>query len=138
MNESTMTEEPVGDSVTLDLFIGDDASPDSSDGHRTEALCLRILSSKTRFRFGGLQITVRSPAFEVGKIFNVCLDENNSIVSIDSIRDPSASYESSPEGSSRSPTPSPHQPSSRKISLVGSLAPKPARIIINPSTENVS
>lgn len=122
----------------VDLFIGDDASPDASDApSKTEALCLRILSSKTRFRFGGLQITVRSPAFEVGKIFNVTLDENNSIVGIDSMRDAPSSYESSPDGSSRSPTPSP-RPGSRKISLVGALAPKPARIIINPSNENVS
>ena len=139
-SDTASNTEPIGDSVTLDLFIGEDESSPDASGQtpRTEAICLRILSSKTRFRFGGLQITVRSPAFEVGKIFNVSLDENNSIVGIDSIRDMplSNSWDNSPEGSSRSPTPSP-RPSSRKISLVGAMTPKPARIIINPSTENV-
>ncbi|KAI1292774.1 hypothetical protein HDE_06804 [Halotydeus destructor] len=134
------TSEAVGDSVTLDLFIGEDdednESNDSKSEAKTEALCLRILSNeKTRFRFGGLQITVKSPAFEVGKIFNVTLDANNTISGIESFRD--SSWDQSPEGGSTR-TPSPKQPGSRKISLVGSVAPKPARIIINPSNELAS
>lgn len=133
--------DPLGDSVKLDLVITDESDPsdDLSCDETTarEVLCLRILSHKTRFRFGGLEISVKSPAFEVGKTFNVALDEENRLVGIESFSDPfqgSRSDDASPLNS-RSPTPCGSRPSSRRVSLVSSLGLKPARIVVNPSNE---
>lgn len=140
MAGSDISDDLMGDPncVSLDLLIGDQDGPGATNEEPHEAICLRIISN-TRFRFGGLQITVKSPAFEIGKVFNVSIDDSNSIVGIDSFRDVGSMDTNSPSpGSSRSPTPSPRPSNARKISLVGSLAPKPARIVINPSTNPVA
>lgn len=130
-----------GDTVKLDLVITDESDPSDDlscdDAAASEVLCLRILSHKTRFRFGGLEISVKSPAFEVGKTFNVALDEHNRLAGIESFKEmqpPSHSEDTSPLHS-RSATPSGSRPSSRRVSLVSSLGLKPARILVNPSNE---
>ena len=137
-----------GDTVTLDLVIDDEneADPDNFDESTArEVVCLRILSSKTRFRFGGLEITVKSPAFEVGKTFSVSLDEQNRLAGIESFKQEQPYlpplYSSSSQGNSspndsRTVTPLSSRPSSRRVSLVGSLGLKPARIVVNPSSAN--
>lgn len=137
-----------GDTVTLDLVIDDenDADPDNFDESTArEVVCLRILSGKSRFRFGGLEITVKSPAFEVGKTFSVSLDEHNRLAGIESFKQEhpylpplysTSSQGNSSPNDSRTVTPVSSRPSSRRVSLVGSLGLKPARIVVNPSSAN--
>lgn len=60
------------------------ASPDKRNGcniedYAEEVLCLRILSTKTRYRFGHLQINLVSPAFIVDKLFNVEFDQDSQV-----------------------------------------------------------
>lgn len=127
--------------MKLDLVIAEESEStdeaSSDDSAAKEVLCLRILSPKTRFRFGGLEISVKSPAFEVGKTFTVSLDEHNRLAGIDSYKElqPYSSDDLSPF-SSRSATPCPSRPSSRRVSLISSLGLKPARIMVNPSIES--
>lgn len=108
------------DCVSLDLFVGDeDDEPHSSSQNAVETLCLRILSKRgINYRFGGLQLHVKSPDFTVGKSFHVNLDENNRIDSIESYREPEDSYLFG----------------RRRVSLLGSnnLGTSPARILITP------
>ena len=108
------------DCVSLDLFVGDeDDEPHSSSQNAVETLCLRILSKRgINYRFGGLQLHVKSPDFHVGKSFHVNLDENNRIDSIESYREPEDSYLFG----------------RRRVSLLGSnnLGTSPARILITP------
>lgn len=93
--------------VKLDLYIEDDElytgsgmrhrtpsptanlSHHSSPDRRTsslniedlaeEVLCLRLLSTRTRYRFGGLQIHIISPVFNVDKLFNVEFDQDSQV-----------------------------------------------------------
>lgn len=147
------TNKKEGDCVSLDLVIDDENETDSStfdESSAREVFSVRILSGKSHFRFGGLEITVKSPAFEVGKTFSVSLDENNRLAGIESFKQDFNPYVpgcvasgSSGVGnisptSSHSATPCSSHPSSRRVSLVGSLGLKPARIVVNPSsaTEN--
>ena len=44
-----------------------------------EVLCLRLLSTRTRYRFGGLQIHIISPVFNVDKLFNVEFDQESQV-----------------------------------------------------------
>ena len=44
-----------------------------------EVLCLRLLSTKTRYRFGGLQIHIISPVFNMDKLFNVEFDQESQV-----------------------------------------------------------
>ena len=132
-----------GDLVKVDLVI--DETPDGSNGSSSESqdppevLVLRILSSKTRFKFGGLEVSVKSPAFEVGKTFAVSLDENNVVAGIEVIEESRRG-----ENSSRATSPSRPTPASSASSAVSCqrrishLTLKPARIIVNPSDESDS
>lgn len=108
------------DCVSLDLFVGDeDDEPHSSSQNAVETLCLRILSKRgINYRFGGLQLHVKSPDFHIGKSFHVNLDENNRIDSIESYREPEDAYIFG----------------RRRVSLLGSnnLGTSPARILITP------
>ena len=108
------------DCVSLDLFVGDeDDEPHSSSQNAVETLCLRILSKRgINYRFGGLQLHVKSPDFHIGKSFHVNLDENNKIHSIESYREPEDAYLFG----------------RRRVSLLGSnnLGTSPARILITP------
>lgn len=94
--------------VKLDLYIEDDelyansvnkhrspsptlaASSSSPDRRRKssssniediaeEVLCLRLLSTRTRYRFGGLQVHIISPVFNVDKLFNVEFDQESQV-----------------------------------------------------------
>lgn len=116
-------EDRSGECVKLDLFIGEEETLGSkNEAMATEALCLRILTYKTKFRFGGMNVHVRSPAFEIGKSFIVNLDENNIIQGIQSYREndyPTASSESS------------------SISFLGNFAQKPAKIVVTPAEDIV-
>src|SRR5687768_7512690 len=98
-----------GDSVKIDLVIGDETDPTGQDldaETASEVICLRILSNRTRFRFGGMEITVKSPAFEIGKTFSVSLDENNRLAGIESFREYPLIPTHQRDGStSRSPSP---------------------------------
>jgi hypothetical protein len=145
-----MQREKEGDSVKIDLVIDDTSDPSGDDNEEstaTEVICLRILSNKTKFRFNGMEITVKSPAFEVGKTFAVNLDQDNRLAGIETFKE---SYscnqhnnhhqqrsreESHSASSSRSATPCGSKSSSRRVSLVNSLRLKPARIIVNSSDE---
>ncbi|KAF7489788.1 hypothetical protein SSS_00847 [Sarcoptes scabiei] len=49
-----------------------------------EVLCLRLLSNRTRYRFGGLRINLISPVFNVDKLFNVEFDQDSQIALIKS------------------------------------------------------
>lgn len=70
-------------SVKLDLYIDeDDTLRTAEDETVDEVLCLRILSSKTKYRFGGLKIHVESPIFAIGKVFNVEFDEDSEVALI--------------------------------------------------------
>lgn len=131
-----------GDSVKIDLVIGDETDPTGQDldaETASEVICLRILSNRTRFRFGGMELTVKSPAFEIGKTFSVSLDENNRLAGIESFREYPLIPTHQRDGSTsprRSPSPGREShSSSRRVSLVNSLGLKPARIIVNPSEE---
>lgn len=44
-----------------------------------EVLCLRLLSTRTRYRFGGLQIHIISPVFSMDKMFNVEFDQDSQV-----------------------------------------------------------
>lgn len=94
---------PNRNSVKLDLFIEDNEihqnastlrrnspSPTTINDHRRrsstniedtaeEVLCLRLLSTRTRYRFGGLRINLISPVFNVDKLFNVEFDQDSQI-----------------------------------------------------------
>lgn len=107
------------DCVSLDLFVGDEDDEPNSSQNVVETLCLRILSkSNIKYKFGGLQIHVKSPEFHIGKSFHVNLDENNRIDSIESYREPEDNYLFG----------------RRRVSLLGSnnLSTMPARILITP------
>lgn len=114
------------DCVSLDLFVGDeDDEPTTSSQNAVETLCLRILSKKgINYRFGGLQLHIKSPDFHVGKSFHVNLDENNRIDSIESYREPEDAYSFG----------------RRRMSLLGSnnLGTSPARILISPKVNPLS
>ena len=108
------------DCVSLDLFVGDeDDEPSTTQNNVVETLCLRILTKKgINFRFGGIQLHVKSPDFHIGKSFHVSLDENNHIESIESYREPEDSYLFG----------------RRRVSLLGgnNLGALPARILVTP------
>ena len=66
--------------IKLDLHIDEEEElRQGNHEHADEVLCLRILSTKTKYRFGGLKIHVRSPVFDVAKIFNVEFDEESEV-----------------------------------------------------------
>ena len=146
-----MQREKEGDSVKIDLVIGDESDPSGEDleeSTATEVICLRILSNKTKFKFNGMEITVKSPAFEVGKTFAVNLDQNNRLAGIETFQESYShplqnnrhrqeSDEGHSNSSSRSVSPcrSPSRCTPRRVSLVNSLGLKPARIIVNSSDE---
>ncbi|KAH9423637.1 hypothetical protein DERP_005217 [Dermatophagoides pteronyssinus] len=44
-----------------------------------EVLCLRLLSTRTRYRFGGLRVNLISPVFNMNKLFNVEFDQDSQI-----------------------------------------------------------
>jgi hypothetical protein len=74
--------------VKLDLYIDDDeVLQTTNDENADEVLCLRILSSKTKYRFGGLKVHISSPVFNIGKIFNVEFDEDSEVALIRSQKD---------------------------------------------------
>jgi len=158
-------QQQQGDSVKIDLVIGDETDPSGEDleeSTATEVICLRILSNRTKFRFNGMEITVKSPAFEVGKTFAVNLDEENRLAGIETFKEyypvqvqnnhhhrshrhqnETSDRTSSPVhsgSSSRSTSPSsrPCSSSTRRVSLVNSLGIKPARILVNASDETES
>ncbi|CAG2178115.1 unnamed protein product [Oppiella nova] len=71
--------------VKLDLYIDDEeVLHQSNDESADEVLCLRILSSQTKYRFGGLKVHIESPVFNIGKIFNVEFDEDSEVALIKS------------------------------------------------------
>ncbi|XP_046919853.2 uncharacterized protein LOC124499892 [Dermatophagoides farinae] len=49
-----------------------------------EVLCLRLLSTRTRYRFGGLRVNLISPVFNMDKLFNVEFDQDSQIALIKS------------------------------------------------------
>lgn len=89
--------------VKLDLYIEDDdifapgynrrksptpsnrSSPDyrysatNIEEMAEEVLCLRLLSVRTRYRFGGLKIHILSPVFSIDKLFNVEFDQDSQV-----------------------------------------------------------
>lgn len=90
--------------VKLDLYIEDDdifapghsnrrksptpsnrSSPDyrytatNIEEMAEEVLCLRLLSIRTRYRFGGLKIHIISPVFSIDKLFNVEFDQDSQV-----------------------------------------------------------
>ena len=74
--------------VKLDLYIDDEeVLHQSNDESADEVLCLRILSSKAKYRFGGLKVHIDSPVFDIGKIFNVEFDEDSEVALIKSQKD---------------------------------------------------
>lgn len=145
---SETSSQAVGDVVKLDLVIGDEETSgqnfdESSSEDPPEVLVLRILSTKTRFKFGGLELSVKSPAFEVGKTFSVSLDENNKLAGIDTVSETFDQIKSGDTSRSASRTASPSRSAtpasnagSRRVSLVSSLSLKPARIIVNPADDS--
>lgn len=67
-----------------------------------EVLCLRLLSTRTRYRFGGLQIQLVSPVFHVGKLFTVEFDQDSQVSLIKSQQsnlDQQSASKSSSQGS---------------------------------------
>lgn len=86
-----------------------------------EVLCLRLLSTRTRYRFGGLQIHIISPVFNVDKLFNVEFDQESQVSLIKSQQS--------------------NLDQSGKSSSLGSLDPKlngakAATIVISPDQED--
>lgn len=74
--------------VKLDLYIDEEEElHQSNEESADEVLCLRILSSKTKYRFGGLKVHIESPVFDIGKIFNVEFDEDSEVALIKSQKD---------------------------------------------------
>ena len=74
--------------VKLDLYIDDEeVLHQSNDESADEVLCLRILSSKAKYRFGGMKVHIESPVFDIGKIFNVEFDEDSEVALIKSQKD---------------------------------------------------
>ncbi|XP_054167953.1 uncharacterized protein LOC128965310 [Oppia nitens] len=85
-----MEENIVNDKkcVKLDLYIDEEETlHQSHDESADEVLCLRILSSQAKYRFGGLKVHIESPVFNVGKIFNVEFDEDSEVALIKSQKD---------------------------------------------------
>ena len=103
--------------VKLDLYIDDEeVLHQSHDESADEVLCLRILSSKTKYRFGGLKVHIESPVFDVGKIFNVEFDEDSEVALIKGQKDCPPSVEL------------PHTPTSSKA----------ATIVISPDRDDLA
>lgn len=144
-NERTMETSRAGDQVTLELFVGEEgdqpppsigssaSSSDTSAG--LECLSLRILSRHVDFRFGGLQIHVRSPAFAIGKSFQVNLDQHNRISSIESYREPEPLSKAPSKSVGSTSLISHDRRHGRRLSLLGIGATEPvnpAKIAIKP------
>ena len=128
-----------GDQVTLELFVGEENEQPPPEASGLECLSLRILARQADFRFGGMMIHVRSPAFAVGKSFQVNLDQQNRIASIESYREPEFGWSASSMSNRANATPTTGQRGGRRLSLLGGCSPdpaNPAKIAIQPPPQD--